>query len=139
MFLTMEHAEIPAGVLVKGTHMWRYVECLTSRAWFYVAVLEHHEDFTRPTIYMIKDLEDLLELAGAADQGCEIDRVDLVSPGDLNGSEGWKMDELKEIFRIHAGDQSSLAYLLRSGVIYLQDQRVKHQVETGREVIFALG
>jgi len=135
----MEHAEVPAGGLLKGAHMWRYVECLTSRAWFYVAVLEHYEDFTRPTIYMIKDLEDLLELAGAADQGCEIDRVDLVSPGDLNASEGWRMDELKEIFRIHSGGNSSLAYVLRSGVTYFQDQRVKHQAETGREVIFALG
>lgn len=139
MFLTMKHAEVPAGVLVKGVHMWRYVESLTSRPWFHVAVLESYEDFVRPTIYLIKDLEDLLELAGAADQGWEIDRVDLVSPGDLNGSEGWKMDEMKEIFRLHAGDRSTLAYVLRSGVTYFEDQRVQHHVETGRQVVFALG
>lgn len=139
MFLTMEDAEIPAGVLVKGAHMWRYVECLTTRAWFYVTLLEHHEDFIRPTIYMIKDLEDLLELAGAAGKGYKIDRVDLVSANDLNGSGGWKMDELKEILRIQAGGRSSLAYVLRSGVIYFQNQRMKHQVETGRQAIFSLG
>lgn len=139
MFLTMEHAEVPGGMLVEGAHMWRYVECLTGRPWFHVAVLEHHEDFVRPTIYMIKDLEDLLELAGATEQGWEMGRVHLVSPGHLNGSEAWKMDELKEIIRIHSGEKPSLAYVLRSGTTYFENECHKQLSEAGRQTILAMG
>ena len=138
MFLTMEHAEVPVGALLKGAHMWRYVEYMTARPWFHVAVLEHHDDFIRPTIYMLKDLEDLLELAGAKEQGWEIKRVHLVSPGDLNGSGDWQMDELKEILQVHVEENFSLAYVLRSGITFYEDHRVMAQVDTERRIIFAL-
>ncbi|MDH0896713.1 MULTISPECIES: hypothetical protein [unclassified Pseudomonas] len=135
MFLTMEHAEIPAGALVKGAHAWRYVECLTTRPWFLVDVLEHDAGYVRPATYLMKDLEGLLELAGAKDQGWEINSVYLVSCGGRSDSEGWTMAKLKQILRVHAGRESSLAYILHPNSTYFESQRVTSHAETSRQVI----
>ncbi|AZC95870.1 hypothetical protein [Pseudomonas chlororaphis] len=137
MFLTLEHAEVPLGALVKGAHSWRYVEYLTSQPWFYVMALEHVEGIARPATLLIKALEDLLELEGVDNDAWEITRVHLVSPGHLNGTEDWKMERLKEIAKIKNNGNSSLLYLLHSGVIYFENRQARSYLSNfSKEVLF---
>jgi len=121
MFLTFEHAESPVGALMRGGHMWRYVEYLTEHPWFYVTLIESDEDSVRQTVYLIPLLEDLLELVQADDQGLSILHVFLVSPGSLNGSGSWKMDELIEIKRAYGSERQCLVYSVHPGVDYFEN------------------
>jgi hypothetical protein len=138
MFLTFEHAEAPVGALVRGGHMWRYVEYLTEHPWFYVTLLEPDGDLLRRAVYLIPLLEDLLELAQAGDQGWSILQVFMVSPGGLNGSGNWKMDELIEITRVHASERQCLIYSVHPEVDYFEGDFAREASEMETEVIFSL-
>lgn len=138
MFLTFEHAESPVGALVRGGHMWRYVEYLTEHPWFYVTLLEPDGDSVRRAVYLIPLLEDLLELAQAGDQGWSILQVFMVSPGGLNGSGNWKMDELIEITRAYVPERQYLIYSVHPEVDYFEGDLTHEVSEIETEVIFSL-
>ncbi|WP_201192448.1 hypothetical protein [Pseudomonas fluorescens] len=138
MFLTFEHAEASVGALVQGGHMWRYVEYLTERPWFYVTLLEPDEESPRRAVYLIPMLEDLLELANAGEQGWTLLQVFIVSPGHLNGSGNWKMNELVSISRVYSSVRSSLAYRVDADVVYFEDELASRQPCAEPEVIFDL-
>jgi hypothetical protein len=138
MFFTFDHAEAPAGALVQGGHMWRYVEYLTERPWFYVTLLEADEESPRQAVYLIPMLEDLLELANAGEQGWTLLQVFIVSPGHLNGTCNWKMNELVSISQVYSSVRSSLAYRVYPDVVYFEDELARSQPCAEPEVIFNL-
>lgn len=125
MFLTFDHAEVPAGALLKGGHSWRYVEYLASFPYFHVSALDLSEDGARPTALLIYTVEDLLDLAVAERQGWAIQQVQLVSPGRMNGTGGWRMEVLREIEGIELARGTSYAYLLSSGATYFEHEAAK--------------
>ncbi|MNJ70927.1 hypothetical protein D3C77_674200 [compost metagenome] len=62
----------------------------------------------------------------------------MVSPGSLNGSGNWKMDELIEITRAYLSERSCLIYSVHPGVDYFEDDFVHELCERESEVIFSL-
>ncbi|WP_212631995.1 hypothetical protein [Pseudomonas sp. KB-10] len=125
MFLTLDHAEIPVGALLKGVHTWRYVEYLASFPYFHVTALDVDDDRTRPTTLLVYTVHDLLDLAAAESQGWEIQSVQLVSPGRMNGTGEWQMEKLREIKGIELARGTSYAYLLYSGATYFDHEATK--------------
>lgn len=110
---------------------------LTSQPWFYVMALEHIEGMARQTTLLIKDLKDLLELEGVDNNVWEITRVHLVSPGHLNGTADWKMERLKEIAKIKSNGNSSLLYLLHSGVVYFENSQARSYLSNPNKVVLS--
>ncbi|VVQ18238.1 hypothetical protein PS938_04539 [Pseudomonas fluorescens] len=135
MFLTFDHAELPVGALLKGSRTWRYVEYLASFPYFHVSTLDLSEDGARPTALLIHAVEDLLDLADAESQGWKIQQVQLVSPGRMNGTSDWRMEELRAIEGIELAHGSSYAYVLTSGATYFDHEESKaHPRERWRSV-----
>lgn len=125
MFLTLDHAELPVGALLKGGRTWRYVEYLASFPYFHVSALDLSEGGARPTALLIHTVEDLLDLADAEHQGWKIQQVQLVSPGPMNGTGDWRMEELMAIEGVELARGNSYAYLLSSGVTYFEHEVAK--------------
>lgn len=125
MFLTLDHAEIPVGALLKGGHTWRYVEYLAAFPYFHVTALDVDDDRTRPTTLLVYTVHDLLDLAAAESQGWRIQSVQLVSPGRMNGTGEWQMEKLREIEGIELARGTSYAYLLCSGATYFDHEETK--------------
>ncbi|ETF06177.1 hypothetical protein ABW53_04965 [Stutzerimonas stutzeri] len=136
MFLTFDHAEVPMGALVRGGHSWRYVEYPTTYPWFHVALIEFDGAEHRSTTFYVYDLTDLIELADSTEHQLQIERVLLVSPGHLNGTGNWQMDELIEIAKVGLEGRSSLVYRLRDGRVLFEDERARTADASQIQVVF---
>lgn len=126
MFLTFDHAEAPMGALVQGGHSWRYVEYPTTHPWFHVAVTEFDGTANRATTFYVYDAADLIELAESTEHQLQIGSVLLVSPGHLNGTGAWQMDELLEIAKVDHEERFSLAYRLSDERVLFEDERARN-------------
>lgn len=126
MFLTFDHAEVSMGALVQGGHSWRYVEYPTTYPWFHVALTEFNGSEHRSTTFHVYDTADLIELAESTEHQIQIERVLLVSPGHLNGTGSWQMDELLEIAKVRLDDQFSLVYRLSDERALFEDERARN-------------
>ena len=125
MFLTFDHAEVPVGSLLKGGRTWRYVEYLTSFPYFHVSALDLDDDGARLATLLVYTVHDLLDLAAAESNGWQIQHVQLVSPGHLNGSGEWRMDALRRIEEAEVSRGTSYAYSLNSGATYFDREESK--------------
>jgi len=126
MFLTLDHSEVPLGALLDGGRAWRYVEYLASYPYFHVSALEASDEGTRIATLLVYTVHDLLDLAAAEPQGWLIQRVQLVSPGQMNGTGEWQMDLLNEIVRTEIAGRCSYAYMLHSGASYFDQKDAQH-------------
>lgn len=136
MFLTFDHAEVPMGALVQGGHSWRYVEYPTTFPWFHVALTEFDGIEHRSTTFHVYDAADLIELAESSEHQLQIERVLLVSPGHLNGTGSWQMDELLEIAKVGLEDRFSLVYRLRGERALFEDERARNIDSTQSQTVF---
>ncbi|MDT4860545.1 hypothetical protein FQZ97_951150 [compost metagenome] len=125
MFLTFEHAEVPVGALLRGGHTWRYVEYLASFPYFHVSAVDLDEEGARPTTLLIYTVSDLVDLAAAEANGWKIQQVQLVSPGRMNGTGEWRMEELRTVESIELSRGTSYAYVLKSGATYFDHESSK--------------
>ncbi|PRA17869.1 hypothetical protein VRB78_11655 [Pseudomonas trivialis] len=136
MFLTFEHAEAPGGALMRGGHVWRYVEYRPARPWFYVSILELSDDEWTPTTLLISTLEDLQELHRSDSHNLRITQVILVSPGELNGTGCWRMDELSEIAQVRSSERLSLIYKMTNEDKYYEDEGARNTFCRDHQVIW---
>ncbi|MCY1290128.1 hypothetical protein D9M70_392550 [compost metagenome] len=136
MFLTFEHAEVPVGALVKGAHSWRYVEYISSYPYFHVTALDRDGEGERLTTLLIYTVPDLLDLAASESQGWLIQQVQLVSPGHMNGTGQWKMEELGAIEAVEFSQRTSYAYLLAGGGEYVERKEAASQPQSHRRVVY---
>lgn len=136
MFLTFDHAEAPMGALVQGGHSWRYVEYPTTYPWFHVALTEFDGNAHRATTFYVYDAEDLIELAESTKHQLNIESVLLVSPGHLNGTGSWQMDELREITKFDLEERCSLAYRLSDERVLFEDDRARNADASKSNTVF---
>ncbi|MDD0841411.1 hypothetical protein [Pseudomonas sp. Gutcm_11s] len=136
MFLTFDHAEVPMGALVQGGHSWRYVEYPTTHPWFHVALTEFDGAEHRATTFHVYNAADLIELAESTEHNLQIERVLLISPGHLNGTGSWQMDELLEIAEVGLEDRFSLVYRLRDERTLFEDERARNADAAQRQTVF---
>ncbi|RBA51291.1 hypothetical protein DQ403_22335 [Stutzerimonas zhaodongensis] len=125
MFLTLDHAEVPVGSLLRGAHTWRYVEYLASLPYFHVSAVDQDDEGIRPTTLLIYTVQDLVDLAAAKANGWKIEQVQLVSPGRMNGTGEWRMEELRAVEGTQVARGTSYAYVLKSGATYFDHESSK--------------
>lgn len=136
MFFTFDHAKVPTGALLQGGHSWRYVEYPTDFPWFHVALTEFDGAEYRSTTFHVYSAADLVELAESDTHQLRIERVLLVSPGYLNGTGNWQMDELLEIAKVELADRFSLVYRLRDFRTLFEDELARNADATKSHTVF---
>ncbi|MCY1307138.1 hypothetical protein D9M70_570410 [compost metagenome] len=101
------------------------MEYLASFPYFHVSALDLREGEARPTALLVYTVHDLLDLADAEPQGWKIQQVQLVSPGRMNGTGEWRMEELREIEGVERARGTSYAYQLGTGATYFDHESTK--------------
>lgn len=118
MFRTHKQAEISGfGVATlsgEGVQVWRYIEQALHCPWLYVSCLEPDAELPMRRMLLIADI-DLFEDFLSQDGGSStvIDMVQLVSPGWLNLSANWKMEELVSLSEVQDRHGKHLAHICR--------------------------
>ena len=101
MFRTVPDAEVhvPAGLGSGGGRVWQWMELALNVPYFFVTVL-HYVDgepsYERNLIF--GDFRAVIQLAEVPPDGVELIRVNLLSPGYLNGSGSYHLHQLIEIW-----------------------------------------
>jgi hypothetical protein len=98
MFRTDTDAQIPwpkaLGML------WQRIELVSKLPYFLVSVHqpESEEDAAFHTTLILSNIQAVLGIAEEPENKFEVVRVDLLSPDYLNGSSGFKLDQLVEVW-----------------------------------------
>jgi hypothetical protein len=97
MFETYNQAEIPIPkeLSLNGERLWHYVQLHIHFPWLYVEYAIDHEDYKSKSILFLTTNDQLQELVDRSD--IEITQVHVVTPGYVNKTSVWQMDQLKKV------------------------------------------
>jgi hypothetical protein len=137
MFRTYRHAELPGNALFGAEiQRWSYIEHGLHRPWFYVTVIEHHEDTTLRNMLMLPDEQVLESLTEQQSESSYIESVLLVSPAYMNNNKNnsWTMEKLIEVRLISSikTKQYSYAYRIDGGKQYMDNNSAELKEEKYR-------
>lgn len=115
MFRTYKHAELELPNLFSGEYqVWHFVELGLHRPWFYAGTREGKGDDVLVTMKMIPNIE-VLECLLNEHADVEIESLQVVSPGYINGSSGWMMESLLELSLLADESGRASGYRCRVG------------------------
>lgn len=120
MFETIDSAkvEMPSIFLPNGKRIWSNVSLSMHIQWFYVMYkTEYEDDPELKNIIFLTTAEQVAEMSSL--EKCQIVEIYLVSPGHINGSDSWKMEKVKEIWKATLKDESDT----RARIYILEDER----------------
>jgi len=126
MFETLEIADvgIPDIFSDQGVHSWWYVQRRLHTHWFHVTYSEKYvedgEEFLLSNIMFFSLVEHLIRFAQLQDK--TIEQIYIITPNHLNGSNHWKMEPLKEIWKGHVPEtmgQTAHIFKLNNGKEYV--------------------
>ncbi len=119
MFETYEESrlKLPLG---QGRLLWGYVIVPLQNPWFHIqyALTDESGDRFSKTVFL-STVDQLLDIS--QHKNVQLERVHLVSPEHVNGTEGWKMEPLHQILRRQIEEQQSwhgYIYVLENGTRY---------------------
>ena len=106
MFITRENYKSPISALLtgKGEAGWTATELALQRIWFLVHIEESEHDghgvVATPRTMLLFDLKSVEDLMGSNNRdGHRLKSVYIVTPGYINGSDNWKMDQLRAVWQ----------------------------------------
>lgn len=142
MFRTHKHAEIPISALFGDeARLWSYVEHGLHRPWFYVTLVERHDELTLRNMLMASDVRILESLLSEQHEEMRIEAVQLVSPSYMNESSRWMMEPLLELSQVNstAAEPPIYIYNLEGGKQYLDGNEgpLSEEQISSRKVIFS--
>ncbi|MEB2651466.1 hypothetical protein SOP89_08775 [Pseudomonas siliginis] len=122
MFETYEAARLPAlPSFERDTTRWAFIAQAANREWFYVTH-QYFQDGDPECVcsqqFMIPDAIGLMSLIQSSTDCAFVSEVQLVSPGWLNASEGWRMEPLNRLIYVPSEEGRSYAYEVAGGTIY---------------------
>lgn len=106
MFMTQNHSEELLGQPFAREQFWRRVELSGDDLWYYVSTVYARVGKKGRRYYLLENPSDLVGLVGQTGERFWIERVMIVTPPWMNGTECWQMSQLKEL--IAAADSSDL-------------------------------
>lgn len=131
MFETIDSSKmnVPIELLSEGQHIWKSVNVRLHVPWFYVQYQKECENFTVSShLELVTSEEQITEMASF--ENIKIIDVYIVSPGHLNGSDGWKMEKLREIWTAKSKtletDEMGVIYVLRNNREYIYSPSIKN-------------
>ncbi|MHB1493898.1 MAG: hypothetical protein ACYCUY_00385 [Acidithiobacillus sp.] len=86
--------------MTRGERIWGWVEMALNIPYFLATVLLTEEsDLTMERNLVLSDVRAIVELADASDEDCQLVRVGLLSPGYMNGTGAYQLNQLEEIWQ----------------------------------------
>lgn len=107
MFHTSSEAELPVPLALapNGERVWSWVELGLKLHYYFVTVrITDDDDMTLERHLIFSDLRSLQELVANPPAHVHLQRVDLLSPGYMNGSSGYQLAQLSEVWQA-SGEQ----------------------------------
>jgi hypothetical protein len=140
MFHTYPDAELsmPIGLAPNGERSWHWMELGIKIAYLFVtAQIETDEGdaFTRHLWF--SQIEPVMQIAQQAGKGFHLVRLDVFSPGHMNGGDGYRLDQVKQVWRSR-GNPTTLRFLLVDGGILWQRFDDEHTDDDDTELILAI-
>jgi hypothetical protein len=136
MFQTLETDELLYGQLLgSGVKAWSCVVQPMHKEWLHVGRSLREGEDTVSECVLLPNVEALKRLLEACNDKMWITSVRVVSPGYLNGSADYRMDQLAEIRRID-GDAGSRPYIyvLCDGTVFPNENQSNLE---GSELLFS--
>lgn len=112
-----------------GGNYWRAVELGLHTPWFVVTLIHHPsgeeegDGVSYSRTLFLSNVNDAIELAKAAETSCEVQSVQVVTPGHINHSRDWKMEPLRTVWTaVEPTDEDVVVEILEtiSGVTHYQ-------------------
>lgn len=95
MFKTAEATALfPKPMGHDGIQFWSLVEHEQLWPWFYLQVVQEDSCSAFRTMLMLSSTEELAAIASAQTCGVWLEKAYLVTPGDMNGTSGWQLENL---------------------------------------------
>ena len=121
MFKTIRDAELlPNHRTHPDAQFWSYVELGVPWPWFHVSIIQENKRALYRNFVFAPSIPLLQDLLNSTSAQAWIEAVYVVSPGDLNGTDLWKMDLLSELSAIVGKDGDILGhnYRIANGPCY---------------------
>ena len=106
MFITHQSAKSPFSELLGGTSHghWNEVELALELPWFVVALRQAESDahgvIEIPRTILLSSVQEVEKIAlQTVDGPTKLVAIHIVTPGHFNGSEAWKMDQLRAVWK----------------------------------------
>lgn len=116
MFHTVPEAEfpIPRGLAPNGERSWRWVEFALQIPYFLLSMRFTEGEYETDRHMILSQLEDILQLAENQGSNFKILELQLLSPGYMNGAEGYRLGKIKEIWS-QKDDLHSSVFVMQDG------------------------
>lgn len=120
-----------------GFQFWSLVELETLWPWFHVETQDHSGNSVHEGVVLAPSVPLLADLIRGESSTAWINQVQVVTPGELNGSGNWKMEVLVSLHEVvdNAGHVLGHEYGIATGEEY--STVVDHNPQSGRKLIYA--
>ena len=140
MFMTQYHKEELLGRPFSQEQFWRFVELSKDDPWYYVNTTYFRIGGNGRRSYLLTDVSALVNLIQETGEYFWIERVMVVVPPRMSGTECWKMHQLKELIAVV--DNTDLiavdyVYKLEDGFSYETRDKLEDATVTWRQVLFS--
>jgi hypothetical protein len=134
VFRTSDHARHPvmSALAGKGEHVWTYVNLTPENVWFCASFIVRKSDRCAwPETMLLSSVEQVVEVCRDFKELIEASRLMLVSPSQLNKTDDWQMEPLREIWCGRDPDHGDkvFVYTLVSGRQYIDSIRAVEYAE----------
>lgn len=122
MFKTIRETELLAGLTSPSNELqfWPFVEIQTFIPWFHIETIERVGDDFHKGVILAASTSQLRQFAQHDCRTAWIENVQVITPGDLNGTGSWRMAFLLKLTEFRARDGYPLghAYEVEGGITY---------------------
>jgi hypothetical protein len=140
MFRTYKHAELEVpSIFGADFQMWHFIELGIHRPWFYAGTRDSLDEDALVTMKMIPNVQVLQCLLDEHTDD-QIQSLQLISPGHVNGTDGWVMETLMSLSVLsdRTGRSSGYRYIVEGGKAYdVIDLNCSASEFKIKEVVFA--
>ncbi|WP_048361852.1 hypothetical protein [Pseudomonas deceptionensis] len=122
MFRTMREAELMPNIFraANGFQFWSLVELETMWPWFHVETIDSRSNGIHQGVVLAPSVPLLVDLIGGQSKTAWINQVQVVTPGEINGTGSWRMEALVSLHELvdSAGQIVGHAYQVATGTEY---------------------
>lgn len=138
MFLTPNQAEIKTHPALTGPgyQRWHLVLRPLMLPWFHAVLARKENEFETQEVVLIDNVQGLESVLAMSADGARIKALQLMSPGWLNGSQEWRMEDLTEV--AISKDKLGQRYTLKNGRCYYWPESSPHEMPSDYELIFQI-
>lgn len=140
MFRTMREAELMPGLIrsTSGFQFWSLVELETVWPWFHVETIDCTEDSHHKGIVLAPNVQLLRDLIIAGSDTSWVERVQVITPGSMNGTDCWQMEVLESLHEVIDSSGQALGYKYQVATAKVYSTVVSEGLSAFHKVIYSV-